>query len=157
MRRSSWLRLLHLSLKRATARRPHRELAQLERLEDRTVPVVILCGVGSGALHITLDPGEMAVSIHAAGTASPVVVTVDGVDHVGDGTDPTNPGFDCDAREVTSILVDAESNNTENNLIDLSAVTGDKFTMLVSISMSATMFTLFAVTINVGLGNDTII
>ncbi len=152
MRTYSWLQALHLSFKRATARRPQRILAQLEHLEDRTVPVVITCDLGTGLLSVSLDPGEMAVSIHSAAPESPIVVTVDGIDHVGDGTDPANPGFECNAQDVNSIFVDAESNNTENNLIDLSDALGDQVSMLVHPVRIA-----FPVTIQGGLGNDTII
>ena len=81
MRMFSWLQSLKRSLKRASARRTRRAMAQLERLEDRTVPVVITCA-GVGLLSVTLDGADMELSIHAASPDFPVVVTVDGVDHV---------------------------------------------------------------------------
>src|SRR5712691_9158381 len=132
MRMSSWLQSLSLSLKRAGARRPQRVLVQLERLEDRTVPVCINFDAGTGALIVALDPPDMDVSIHAqAGpNGSTVVVTVDGVDFRGDGNPPADDNgntFTANAEDVKSILVwaktDLEPNtncggNTNDNLID---------------------------------------
>src|SRR5712691_11058404 len=144
MRMYSWLQSLNLSLKRASARRPHRVLVQLERLESRIVPVIITGDVAvSGALSVILEPGDCDVSIHATALdedfdgGSDVVVTVNGVDMFGDGI--SVPGFHLDAEEVTSIVVDAsgavtsgcpndpDGNGVGGAVIDLSAVIGDGF------------------------------
>src|SRR5439155_6223546 len=146
MRLFSWLLPLQVSLKRVRARRPRQSTAQLERLEDRTVPAVISCA--GGLLSVTLNPGEVSVSISGIDEADPVIVTVDGVDERGDGSGPN--GFTCNAGEITSILVDAQSNgNTESNIIDLSDVPAGGF-----IGLEDPSGTNFVVTILGGDGDD---
>src|SRR5712691_8530563 len=162
MRLFSWLLPLQVSLKQIRARRPRQSTVQLERLEERTVPVCI--DFTAGALTVALEPGEVEVSIHAAaGSDSPVVVTVDGVDHRGNGTDLDSRGaaFTANAEDVTSILVWAETvpepitncgGNTESNIIDLSDVPAGGF-----IGLEDPSGTNFVVTILGGDGDDTII
>src|SRR5438093_980201 len=111
MRMFSWLQSLKHTLKKASARRTRRGAVQLERLESRIVPAIITAdSTVSGMLTVILEPGDCEVSISAVATdedadGMDVVVTVNGVDFVGDGV--SVPGFEIDAEQVTSILVDA--------------------------------------------------
>ena len=156
MRRFSWLQSLQRSWTRASARRTRRAMVQLERLEDRTVPVCIMFAAGELSVMLNTGNTELNVKLSAAGPTNPVVVTVDGFDFVLDGT--TYPGTDAcsggitlavNAQDVTSIVV---TGNDNSNSIDLSAVDGAVFTALVNPNA-----TTFPVTINGGAGDDTII
>ena len=101
MRLFSWLSSIQSSLNRAGARRSRRSFAQMERLEDRIVPAVLLLVDVTGLLTVTAAPGDVITITANGGSSGDVIVNINGTDNqavvavLGD-TDPS---------DITGILV----------------------------------------------------